>query len=241
MNPPAQHLHGGLDLLQGIAAFMRQTRDHLADGGEALGAQRLFLGQLALRQIARHHDKPQKVSRLIAQGVHDHVRPEERGIFTHTPALFLEAADMTAAMAGMDRTMAMPPRSVVALGLLFAMWWVMMVGMMLPGVAPVILTFATINRQRRARHQPYVPAALFAAGYLLAWGGFSVAATLNLTLGLRTRRMLARIPPPNPPFVRGDVRVRPIPPLRRGGQGGLAPSRSPRSRRGQEPPCIPPS
>jgi len=92
--------------------------------------------------------------------------------------LFIAAADMTTAMAGMDRTMVMPPKSAVELSLLFAMWWVMMVGMMLPGVAPMILTFATVNRQRRARQQPYVPAALFAAGYLLAWGGFSVAATL---------------------------------------------------------------
>jgi predicted metal-binding membrane protein len=92
--------------------------------------------------------------------------------------LFREAADMTAAMAGMDRAMAMPPRGATDLVLLFAMWWVMMVGMMLPGVAPVILTFATVNRNRRARGEPYVPSALFAAGYLLAWGGFSLAATL---------------------------------------------------------------
>lgn len=92
--------------------------------------------------------------------------------------LFLEAGDMTAAMAGMDRAMVMPPKDAVDLLLLFAMWWVMMVGMMLPGVAPVILTFATVNRNRRARAEPYVPAALFAAGYLLAWGGFSLAATL---------------------------------------------------------------
>jgi len=54
----------------------------------------------------------------------------------------------------------------------------MMVGMMLPSVAPVILTFATVNRNRRARGEPYVPAALFTAGYLLAWVGFSLAATL---------------------------------------------------------------
>lgn len=92
--------------------------------------------------------------------------------------LFLEAADMTAAMAGMDRAMVMPPKDTADLLLLFAMWWVMMVGMMLPGVAPVILTFATVNRNRRARAEPYVPAALFAGGYLLAWGGFSLAATL---------------------------------------------------------------
>jgi predicted metal-binding membrane protein len=92
--------------------------------------------------------------------------------------LFLAAADMTAAMAGMDRTMTMPARSATELFLLFAMWWVMMVGMMLPSVAPVILTFATVNRNRRSRGEPYVPSALFAAGYLLAWGGFGLAATL---------------------------------------------------------------
>jgi hypothetical protein len=67
----------------------------------------------------------------------------------------------------------------VDLVLLLAMWWVMMAGMMLPGAAPMILTFATINRRRRARAQPYAPTALFAVGYLLAWGGFSVAATLD--------------------------------------------------------------
>lgn len=92
--------------------------------------------------------------------------------------LFLAAADMTEAMAGMDRTMVMPPKGAVDLLLLFAMWCVMMTGMMLPSVAPVILTFATVNRNRRARSEPYVPAALFTAGYLLAWVGFSLAATL---------------------------------------------------------------
>jgi len=92
--------------------------------------------------------------------------------------LFLAAADMTAAMAGMDRTMVIPPRGSTELLLLFAMWWVMMVGMMLPSVAPVILTFATVNRNRAARGEPYVPSALFTAGYLLAWVGFSLAAAL---------------------------------------------------------------
>lgn len=92
--------------------------------------------------------------------------------------LFREAADMHAMMAGMDRAMAMPPRDAVELLLLLAMWFVMMVGMMLPSVAPVVLTFATVNRNRRARGQPYVATALFTSGYLLAWLGFSVAATV---------------------------------------------------------------
>lgn len=92
--------------------------------------------------------------------------------------LFAAEADMRAAMAGMDRAMAMPPKGPLELILLLAMWWVMMVGMMLPSAAPVILTFANVNRNRRTRGEPYVPTALFAAGYLLAWGSFSVAATL---------------------------------------------------------------
>lgn len=91
--------------------------------------------------------------------------------------LFVAAADMRA-MGAMAMPMPMEPKGAVDLVLLLLMWWVMMAGMMLPGAAPMILVFATINRRRRAQAQPYAPTALFAAGYLLAWGGFSVAATL---------------------------------------------------------------
>ena len=35
--------------------------------------------------------------------------------------------------------------------LTFAMWWIMMLGMMLPSAAPTILTFATMARRQRAR------------------------------------------------------------------------------------------
>ena len=86
--------------------------------------------------------------------------------------------DQAAQMAAMDQTMVMPPKGPADLVLLLAMWWIMMIGMMLPSAAPMILTFAAINRGRRSRGQPYTPTALFASGYLLAWGGFSVAATL---------------------------------------------------------------
>jgi predicted metal-binding membrane protein len=92
--------------------------------------------------------------------------------------LWREAAGMNAAVAGMDRAMAMPPRGAIDAALLLAMWWVMMAGMMLPSAAPMILTFATVNRQRKARGQAFVPTTLFVAGYLLAWAGFSVAVTL---------------------------------------------------------------
>jgi predicted metal-binding membrane protein len=60
----------------------------------------------------------------------------------------------------------------------FAMWWVMMLGMMLPSAAPMILTFSTLQRRTRQRDGTSVPTALFVAGYLLVWGVFSVVATV---------------------------------------------------------------
>jgi predicted metal-binding membrane protein len=61
--------------------------------------------------------------------------------------------------------------------LVFAMWSAMMTAMMVPGTAPMIAAFATINRRRRERAGPYVPTAVFLAGYLAVWAGFSLLAT----------------------------------------------------------------
>lgn len=80
-------------------------------------------------------------------------------------------------MAGMSMAPVLEPWTPRDAALMFAMWWVMMVGMMLPGAAPMTLTFATVNRRRRERGSPYVPTALFVAGYFLAWAAFSLAAT----------------------------------------------------------------
>lgn len=59
---------------------------------------------------------------------------------------------------------------------LFFMWWVMMVAMMLPSAAPIILLFAAVNRKQREAGHNYVATSIFVAGYLAAWGGFSLAA-----------------------------------------------------------------
>ncbi|MFS8981141.1 DUF2182 domain-containing protein [Cupriavidus necator] len=83
-------------------------------------------------------------------------------------------------MAGMAG-MAMMTRAVWTPGyavLMFLMWWVMMVAMMLPGAAPVILLFATINRRQREAGHPYVATGIFAFGYLAAWAGFSLVAVV---------------------------------------------------------------
>ncbi len=84
-------------------------------------------------------------------------------------------------MSPMDE-MAMPvafsPWTAADFALNIAIWWVMMPGMMLPSAAPMILTFATVNRRKRTRGQPFVPTAVFTTGYLIAWGLFGIAATV---------------------------------------------------------------
>src|SRR3546814_14869161 len=61
-------------------------------------------------------------------------------------------------------------------GLMLAMWWAMMVAMMLPSAAPMMLLFAAVNRKTRQQGRPYVRTSFFTAGYLVAWGGFSLVA-----------------------------------------------------------------
>jgi predicted metal-binding membrane protein len=74
--------------------------------------------------------------------------------------------------------MAMPemePWSPAELGAMLVMWVAMMVAMMLPSALPMILLFAGTQRERARR-----PAAVaaFTAGYVVVWGGFSVAAVV---------------------------------------------------------------
>ncbi|MBV9460854.1 MAG: DUF2182 domain-containing protein [Bradyrhizobium sp.] len=70
------------------------------------------------------------------------------------------------------------PWRAIEFGYVFLMWTVMMVGMMAPSAAPMILMYARVGRQARAQGKPYAATSCFAAGYLLAWTGFSLAATL---------------------------------------------------------------
>ena len=95
-----------------------------------------------------------------------------------------------APMAEMGAPAEFAPWTAADFALNAALWWAMMPGMMLPSAAPMILTFAAINRSKRARSQPYVPTAVFTAGYLLAWGGFGVIATL-LDWGLERAALIS--------------------------------------------------
>src|SRR5689334_10285734 len=53
--------------------------------------------------------------------------------------------------------------------LLFAMWAVMMVGMMTPSAAPMILLYARVGRAAAAEGKVFAPTFWFALGYVLAW------------------------------------------------------------------------
>lgn len=61
--------------------------------------------------------------------------------------------------------------------LMIAMWWLMMVGMMLPAAAPMILLFAAVARKQTLKGTPGLTAG-FVAGYLTVWGGFSLVAVV---------------------------------------------------------------
>ena len=81
------------------------------------------------------------------------------------------------AMTGME-DMAMPaafaPWTASDALLTIAIWWIMMLGMMLPSAAPMVIMFAAVNRSRRTRGQAFVPTAAFASGYAIAWSGFGL-------------------------------------------------------------------
>lgn len=61
--------------------------------------------------------------------------------------------------------------------LVFIMWWVMMIAMMIPSATPMVLIYAAISRKQTNTNGPLVATALFIAGYLAVWAGFSLVAT----------------------------------------------------------------
>ena len=61
--------------------------------------------------------------------------------------------------------------------MMFIMWAVMMVGMMVPTAVRALMIYARIASQARERARPVASVWWFASGYIIAWTGFSVAAT----------------------------------------------------------------
>ena len=102
----------------------------------------------------------------------------------------MNAVEMTA-MAGMDGWLMQPAIWTAAYALLiFGMWWTMMVAMMLPSATPMLLLHARVMRGTQVTNATSTSTALFAAGYLLAWGGFSLLATAT-QWGLEAAQVLS--------------------------------------------------
>jgi predicted metal-binding membrane protein len=59
----------------------------------------------------------------------------------------------------------------------FAMWTVMMVGMMAPSAAPMIFMYARMGRLTEKQGTLFAATAWFVVGYFLAWAGFALLAT----------------------------------------------------------------
>jgi predicted metal-binding membrane protein len=60
--------------------------------------------------------------------------------------------------------------------LFVAIWVVMIVATMFPAAAPIVLTFARVQKEKRQRGQPFVPTYVFVGAYLTVWGVFGVLA-----------------------------------------------------------------
>ena len=69
------------------------------------------------------------------------------------------------------------PWNATEFAFVFAMWAVMMVGMMTPSATPMILIYARVGRQAAQQGKPFASSSWFASGYLLAWIGFALVAT----------------------------------------------------------------
>lgn len=86
--------------------------------------------------------------------------------------------DMYGAMDGASAWMMVDRWDFLHLFLLFAMWVVMMAGMMLPSAAPALLIYAMVVRRSDAGVRTPAHVYAFAGGYLLVWTLFSLLATV---------------------------------------------------------------
>jgi predicted metal-binding membrane protein len=103
-------------------------------------------------------------------------------------AYLATGAGIDMSMAGMK--MEPMPWSAFDVALMFAMWWVMMIAMMVPSATPMVLLFTAIKRKQQASVSPATEAWVFLGGYLLIWAGFSVVATFA-QLGLERAGLLS--------------------------------------------------
>ncbi|WP_456280279.1 DUF2182 domain-containing protein [Cupriavidus sp. JZ107] len=130
-------------------------------------------GAVPLLDAGRYSELRQR-DRLLVWGCMLVIAALAWGYLIHLHRSMAPAADHAAMMAGMG--MAMPWTAADGL-YTFAMWVVMMIGMMAPAAAPVMLIYAGLQRRRQGKRLP-ATVVCFGLGYLAVWVGFSAAITL---------------------------------------------------------------
>ena len=88
------------------------------------------------------------------------------------------ARDMYGPMTGASAWMMTDTWDFPHQALLFAMWVVMMIGMMLPSAAPMLLLYAAVVRKSPEAADAGFRVYAFAGGYVLVWTAFSLLATV---------------------------------------------------------------
>ncbi len=112
----------------------------------------------------------------------------------YTVYLGLQQTSMADAMA-MPAMMAWSAADFV---FMLVMWAVMMFAMMLPSVTPTVLIFDRVRGKRVEAGRAHASTAAFVSGYLLAWVGFSLLATLanwGLHSGGAMTSMMGKVAP----------------------------------------------
>jgi predicted metal-binding membrane protein len=92
--------------------------------------------------------------------------------------IYLGLRSSSAQMGGGMATPMMMAWTAADFAFMFVMWAVMMFAMMLPSVTPTVMIYERVRAKREEAGRPFVPTGSFIAGYLLAWAGFSLAATV---------------------------------------------------------------
>lgn len=120
--------------------------------------------------------------------------------------LILASLDMHGSMDGAAAWMMEATWDARYLLLIFLMWAAMMVAMMLPSALPTILIFHKAIRNDPGVRSPSQRIIAFAAGYILAWSGFSVGATL-LQWGLAEAALLSPMMVSASPWLGGALLI----------------------------------
>ncbi len=120
--------------------------------------------------------------------------------------LLYDARRMASMDMGMGEMSGLRPWHAADLLLLYAMWAIMMVGMMVPSASPAVLLFARVSRRRREAHRPYAPTGAFLLGYVAAWSGFSLVATA-VQAGLHAAALLSATMVSTSPLLGGTILV----------------------------------